>query len=110
MADPGNAPPGGDQNKAPMLRTVISVELSITAMIILMRFYTRIKIVRNPGWDDWIMLATFVSFRRRILPSRLGMYFDLPCRFWQSSAHRLISREWNMESEDTPITLALRQG
>ena len=61
MADPGAPPLSGDQDKAPMLRTVIGVELSLTAVIIALRLHTRIKIVRNAGWDDWVMLATFVS-------------------------------------------------
>ena len=60
MAGPGTPPAGGDQDKAPMLRTVIGIELFITALVIVLRLYTRLRIVRNAGKDDWIMLATFV--------------------------------------------------
>jgi hypothetical protein len=61
MAVPMATPPGGHQDKAPLLRTVIGVELSITAVVVALRLYTRLKLVRNAGWDDWIMLATFLS-------------------------------------------------
>lgn len=60
MYVPGVPPPGGDQNKAPMLRAVIGSELTLATIIVLLRFYTRLKITRSPGVEDYIMLGTFV--------------------------------------------------
>ena len=54
-------PPGGDQNKAPMLRAVLSSELSLATVVVGLRLFTRLKLIHSPGMDDWIMLATFVS-------------------------------------------------
>ena len=53
-------PPGGDQDKAPLLRTVIGIELCVCTIVVVARLYTRLMLVRNAGWDDGIMLATFV--------------------------------------------------
>ncbi|KAI4229624.1 MAG: hypothetical protein L6R36_000671 [Xanthoria steineri] len=58
MSTPG-PPKGGDQSKAPMLRGVLSSELAVATIIVTLRFFTRLKLTRNPGWDDWIMLGTF---------------------------------------------------
>lgn len=61
MSAEGSPPPGGDQNQAPMLRAVLSAELAVAATVIFLRFYTRLKLIRNLGMDDWVMLAAFVS-------------------------------------------------
>lgn len=60
MSVPGNPSPGGDQNKAPILRAVLGTELTLATIIVLLRFYTRLRMTRSPGTEDWIMLATFV--------------------------------------------------
>lgn len=59
MSTPG-PPKGGDQSKAPTLRGVLSSELAVATIIVALRFFTRLRLTRNPGWDDWIMLGTFV--------------------------------------------------
>lgn len=61
MSTPGD-PPAGDQNQAPMLRAVLGTELAITTVVVALRFFTRLKLVRNPGMDDWIMLVAYVGF------------------------------------------------
>ncbi|KAL9607896.1 MAG: hypothetical protein Q9167_007234 [Letrouitia subvulpina] len=60
MTSPAKPPPGGDVNKAPMLRAVICSELAVATIVVGMRFFTRLKLIHSPGMDDWIMLATFV--------------------------------------------------
>lgn len=35
----------------------------VSAMIVSARLYTRIFLVRNPGLDDWFMLAALVSLQ-----------------------------------------------
>ncbi len=60
MSTPDSPPQGGDQNKAPMLRAVLSSELAVAAIIVALRFFSRIRITRSPGVDDWTMLATIV--------------------------------------------------
>ncbi len=61
MSIRGDPPAGGDQNHAPMLRAVLSSELAIATIVMALRFFTRLRLTRSPGMDDWIMLATFVS-------------------------------------------------
>jgi len=38
------------------------IGFSITAMVLAARVYTRAIMVRQVGWDDYIMLAAFVGF------------------------------------------------
>ena len=60
MSTLSGPPEGGDQTHAPMLRAVLGAELSIATIIVSLRLFCRLRITRSPGWDDWIMLATFV--------------------------------------------------
>lgn len=56
-----------------VMGTFIFVALVATAL----RLYTRIKVVKSPGWDDWVMLACTVRYRpfrrRPRLPNRTPM-------------------------------------
>ncbi|KAL8895756.1 MAG: hypothetical protein Q9207_008025 [Kuettlingeria erythrocarpa] len=61
MSMQGDPPAGGDRNHAPMLRAVLGSELAVASIVIALRFFTRLKLTRSPGMDDWIMLATFIS-------------------------------------------------
>jgi len=66
---PSDTPPsGGDQNEAPLLRAIIGTELGVCTLVIAARLYTRLRLVRNAGIDDWIMFATYVDFQQRIDP------------------------------------------
>ncbi|KAL8930415.1 MAG: hypothetical protein Q9208_000599 [Pyrenodesmia sp. 3 TL-2023] len=60
MSMRGDPPPGGDQDRAPTLRAVLSSELAVATIVMALRFFTRLKLTRSPGMDDWIMLATFI--------------------------------------------------
>lgn len=62
MATPDTVLIGGDQSQAPMLRAVLSTELTVATVIVGLRFFTRLKLIRSPGTGDWIMLATWVRF------------------------------------------------
>lgn len=53
-------PPGGDQDQAPLLRAIVGVEFGVCSTVVAARFYTRLRLVRNAGADDWIMLATYL--------------------------------------------------
>ncbi|KAL8896560.1 MAG: hypothetical protein Q9192_003027 [Flavoplaca navasiana] len=59
MSTPSGPPEGGDQDHAPLLRAVLGTELAIATIIVALRVFCRLRITRSPGWDDWIMLATF---------------------------------------------------
>ena len=68
MSIPPEPPLGGDQSKAPMLRAILTSELSVATIVMIGRLFTRLKLIHSPGMDDWIMLATyvgslFISFR-----------------------------------------------
>ena len=52
------APPGGDQNRGPTVEIVTWVFTSVALITVFLRLLTRLRITRNPGWDDfWIGLA-----------------------------------------------------
>ncbi|KAH7395323.1 hypothetical protein DE146DRAFT_615745 [Phaeosphaeria sp. MPI-PUGE-AT-0046c] len=35
----------------------------ISLALLLVRLWVRLRIQRNPGWDDWLMVASWVSVR-----------------------------------------------
>lgn len=55
------APPGGDYDKAPALRVIVWVEATVGTAVLLLRLFTRTKIVNNLGWDDFWMVVTWVD-------------------------------------------------
>lgn len=62
MADfPQLRPADGDQDRAAtLLAVVISTTLLSTATVLL-RVYTRIKVIRNLGWDDYTIIVAQVT-------------------------------------------------
>lgn len=80
---PDTPPSGGDQNEAPLLRAIIGTELSVCTLVIAARLYTRLRLVRNVGTDDWIMFATYVEFQPRSQPSE-RQNTDVPA-CWKSA-------------------------
>ena len=59
MEKPG-PPPKGDQNLGHGIVAVIVVLLTISVIVVALRFATRIWIVRKLGWDDWTILFALV--------------------------------------------------
>lgn len=54
-------PPDGDQNRATELVIICWTEFIIVFALVAARFYSRIRITRNIGWDDWWILITLVT-------------------------------------------------
>ncbi|KAL9018403.1 MAG: hypothetical protein Q9185_004310 [Variospora sp. 1 TL-2023] len=54
------APAGGDESRALELLLVTWIEFAVSLIFVALRFYTRIRITRNPWYDDWVMLFTMV--------------------------------------------------
>ncbi|CAO1602659.1 hypothetical protein XANCAGTX0491_006263 [Xanthoria calcicola] len=44
-----------------MLRCVLGSHVAVATIVVALRLFTRLRLTRSPGWDDWIMLATFAS-------------------------------------------------
>lgn len=58
---------GDDDRRATILAVVISMTLLSTATIIL-RVYTRIKVIHNLGWDDYtIVIAQVIRLRSELI-------------------------------------------
>lgn len=53
-------PPGGDQNRGPVVIAVLSLFFGLSTIIVSLRVVTRIWITRNFGWDDATMALTQV--------------------------------------------------
>lgn len=62
MSDPG-APLPPDVNHGTGLVAVAWVEASLGLVVLLARMYTRVKIVKKMGLDDWTMILATVSVR-----------------------------------------------
>jgi len=54
-------PPGGDQNRGPVVIAVLSLFFGLSTIIVFLRVVTRICITRNFGWDDATMALTQVG-------------------------------------------------
>ena len=52
-------PPDGNQNRAAWLNSVAWAEVSVSTIFVASRLYSRIRITRNPGWDDWFIVITW---------------------------------------------------
>ena len=51
-------PVGGDQNQGPVVEIVTWVFTSLALITVFLRLLTRLRLTRNPGWDDfWIVLG-----------------------------------------------------
>lgn len=58
------APPiGGDQNRGPVLLTVIWIITALALMIVGLKIYTKFKIVRDAGIDDFLIFLSMVRLR-----------------------------------------------
>lgn len=53
-------PAGGDRNIGPNLEAAALATILIAAIVVVARFYARLRVVRNVGWDDWLMLLALV--------------------------------------------------
>ncbi|KAI4288673.1 MAG: hypothetical protein L6R35_002064 [Caloplaca aegaea] len=60
MSLTAGAPAGGDESRALELLLVTWIEFAVSLIFVALRFYTRIRITRNPWYDDWVMLFTMV--------------------------------------------------
>ncbi|KAL8912928.1 MAG: hypothetical protein Q9171_002127 [Xanthocarpia ochracea] len=82
MSTPDSPPQGGHQNKAPMLRAVLSSELAVATIIVALRFFCRIRLTRSPGMDDWIMLATIICAAVGTTMALVGMTYGIGRHVW----------------------------
>ncbi|MCJ1381729.1 hypothetical protein MMC17_004840 [Xylographa soralifera] len=61
MSSPASAPlAGGNEDIGYRLVAVAVATISIASIIVAIRLYVRVKIVRVVGWDDWLMLFSLV--------------------------------------------------
>ena len=58
-------PPQGDVNLGPGIVAVIVVLLTLSIIVVGLRFATRIWIVKKLGWDDWTILFALVRRQRK---------------------------------------------
>lgn len=62
MSSVGPPPPGGDYNRAGNVYA-FTWTLAIASLIfVLGRMYSRMKLTRNVGWDDWCVCFALVRF------------------------------------------------
>ena len=54
-------PPGGDENKGPLILAIMWVECTIAILLVCARTFTRVHLVHNLGLDDWTMILSMAS-------------------------------------------------
>lgn len=54
-------PKGGNQDIGYILIIVVTVTFIPAFIAVFLRIYTRAKIVRSSGWDDFLMIPAIVS-------------------------------------------------
>jgi hypothetical protein len=69
-------PPFPDVNRGPGILAVSWIEASLGIIILSLRMYTRAKITRKIGWDDWTMVFATVSFESGFLCTQLSFLLD----------------------------------
>lgn len=55
------------REKGPTLVGVLWMETVICLIVLGLRVYTRVRILRNPGWDDLLLVITWVRWRHSLL-------------------------------------------
>lgn len=54
------APPGGDRNTGPEQEAVSGLFMSISIVLVILRFYVRTRIVKKLWWDDFFLMLGMV--------------------------------------------------
>ena len=54
-------PPGGDENKGPVVLAAVWTLTSIALVTVAARLYGRYRLTRNAGWDDLFITISMVS-------------------------------------------------
>jgi len=60
MADPSAVPTLSELKSYEML-AISAVFLALSAVTVILRVYVRGWMIRSFGWDDWLMMVTWVS-------------------------------------------------
>ncbi|KAL8812818.1 MAG: hypothetical protein Q9223_002030 [Gallowayella weberi] len=58
MDSVGEPPLGGDKNLGPTIITINLVVFIASSLIVILRFFTRLCLTKNFGWDDGVMVLT----------------------------------------------------
>jgi hypothetical protein len=58
--------PSLDELKSYDMLATSCVFLALSAITVIARIYVRAYMIRSFGWDDWLMIATFVSIHWRL--------------------------------------------
>lgn len=61
MDSVGEPPVGGDENLGPTIITINLVVFIASSLIVILRFFTRLCLTKNFGWDDAVMVLTQVQ-------------------------------------------------
>lgn len=59
-----------DENRGPKILGVLWALTSLTTLVVLARMYIRIKLLKNFGSDDWLIVLSMVR-EPTLLPDRL---------------------------------------
>lgn len=74
-------------NRGGTLVGVCIVAIVITSIVVPLRFYVRVAVVKSVGWDDWMALVAAVSmaahltFHRQFINLLTGFRTFFPCGY-----------------------------
>lgn len=81
-------PPGGDENKGPIVKIVTWVFTITVLLTVLLRLFARFRLTRTPGWDDFWIVIAMASFHPAHI-SVVSYITDLVTLALQSRLHSL---------------------
>ena len=90
------------ETNMPWIIAVLTIVHILAMILVVLRIYTRVVLLRAPGWDDWTMLASAVCQERDGLTSpilTLG-YETTALRFWWRLGH--LSLPDSLRNWETP--------
>lgn len=64
-----------DENNLPQILVVQTILTFLAVTAVTLRLYVRIRLIKNPGYDDWTMLIAAVRFHS--LPSPQNVIFSI---------------------------------
>ncbi len=68
-------PPGGDQNRGPELLAITWTFTALALIVVIVKIYTRFKIVHETGLDDFLIFVSTVR-SYAVYESVIGLLMD----------------------------------
>ncbi|KAM5449893.1 hypothetical protein MaudCBS49596_004655 [Microsporum audouinii] len=72
------------EHQGPHLMIIVITSFTISSIVVGLRTYVRIKIKKNVGWDDWLMLSTLPILAGITVSNVIGVYHGWGYHIWDN--------------------------